>query len=86
VEVLSPATGSIFSQGSEVSFEGSAIDPETGDVSASLVWSSQKDGVIGNGPTFTTGSLTKGKHNITATATDPDGDSASAAISIRIRR
>jgi hypothetical protein len=42
--------------------------------------------VIGSGPSFITGSLTKGKHNITAAATDPDGNSATAVISIRIRR
>jgi hypothetical protein len=86
VEILSPASASVFAQGSEVFFQGSATDPEAGDVSASLVWSSQKDGVIGTGPSFALATLSKGKHNVTATATDPDGNAASAVVSIHVRR
>ncbi|MEN8159413.1 MAG: PKD domain-containing protein [Myxococcota bacterium] len=84
--ILSPASGSIFRVGDEVQFTGSASDPETGDVSASLVWTSQKVGEIGTGASFSLSGLTKGKHVITATATDPDGNVGSAAISVRIRR
>jgi hypothetical protein len=72
--------------GDEVAFAGSANDPETGDVSASLVWSSQKDGPIGAGASFSVSDLTMGRHVITATATDPDGNAGSATISVRIRR
>ena len=53
-------------------FSGIAHDAVTGDVSVSPVWTSGKDGDIGTGPSFLLGSLTKGRHTITATAGDPD--------------
>jgi DNA-binding YbaB/EbfC family protein len=59
---------------------------ETGNVSGTLVWSSQKDGVIGTGASFSRSGLSRGKHTITATATDPDGNQGSAQTSLHIRR
>jgi hypothetical protein len=51
-----------------------------------LVWTSQKDGVIGTGASFSRSGLSRGKHTITATATDPDGSQGSAQIGLHIRR
>ena len=67
-------------------FAGSALDAESGDLSAGLVWSSQKDGVIGSGAAFSITTLTKGRHQVTATVTDPDGNTGSATVVVRVRR
>ena len=86
VTVLSPAEGSVFSEADPIAFTGSANDPETGDVSATLVWTSHKDGEIGRGASFSATSLSRGKHNVTVTATDPGGKAGSTILKLRIRR
>jgi hypothetical protein len=86
IDILSPAPGSIFQSADVITFSATANDPETGDVSATLVWVSQKDGIIGTGPSFSRSGLSRGKHTITVTATDPDGHEGSAQTSLRMRR
>jgi hypothetical protein len=49
---------------------GSAHDDLLGDVSASIAWSSDLDGVLGSGATLSTTLTTAGSHVITATITD----------------
>ena len=49
VSITSPANGSSFTQGDNVSFAGTANDAEDGDISASLSWTSSLDGAIGSG-------------------------------------
>jgi hypothetical protein len=84
--ILSPAAGSTFSEAYLITFTATATDPETGNVSSTLVWSSQKEGVIGTGASFSRSGLSRGKHIITVTATDPDGNQGSAQTSLHIRR
>ncbi|MEN8158595.1 MAG: Ig-like domain-containing protein [Myxococcota bacterium] len=86
VTILSPASGSVFRETDQIIFSGSADDPETGDVSGTLVWTSSKDGEIGLGPSFSASGLSRGKHKLTATATDPGGKPGSAELELRIRR
>jgi len=52
ITVTEPTTATIASP---VSASATAIDPETGDVSSFLVWTSSKDGQVGTGanPTLT---------------------------------
>jgi hypothetical protein len=83
VSITSPANGASFGQGVNVSFAGSADDPE-GDLSAGLGWTSSLDGVIGSGASFSTTSLSLGTHTITADVTDSNGGSGSDSISIEI--
>jgi len=83
VSILSPATGSSFSAGSNILFQGTAIDPEQGNIAASLVWTSSRDGQIGTGASFTR-TLTSGSHTITASLVDSGGNSGSAATSITV--
>jgi len=51
--IASPEHGATFTEGEPISFSGSASDAEDGDVTASLSWSSNLDGPIGSGGTFT---------------------------------
>ena len=85
VAITSPAAGSIFDQGDSISFTGTASDPEDGDLTAGLAWTSDLDGVIGSGGSFATSALSLGSHTITATVTDTGGLSALAAVSVTVK-
>ena len=83
VSITSPADGSTFDSGTTINFAGSASDTEDGDLTASLVWTSDKDGQIGTGGSFST-TLSDGTHTITAQVTDSGGATASSSISITV--
>ncbi|NQV85907.1 MAG: hypothetical protein HQ492_02400, partial [Woeseiaceae bacterium] len=57
VTITSPADGSSFSDVETISFAGTASDTESGDVTASLRWISNIDGVIGSGSSFESSGL-----------------------------
>ncbi len=84
VTVTAPADGSSFDQGTSVAFSGTASDTEDGDISANLAWTSDLDGSIGSGGSFSTSSLSVGAHTITASVTDSGGLSDSDQISVTI--
>ena len=73
VSIEAPAPGSVFSGDAEIAFAGTASDPEEGDVGATLIWTSDKDGVLGSGPAFTNATLSCGTHVVTASASDEEG-------------
>ena len=82
VSISSPATGSMTA-GDAATFTGSATDPEDGDISAGLAWTSDVAGPLGNGASITV-TLPPGPHTITATVTDADGAAASVSIQINV--
>ena len=84
VYITSPSDGSTFGSGDTILFEGTASDPEDGDLAASLVWTSNiEDGQIGTGGSFYT-TLSDGIHTITAKVTDSGGKTGSASIDITV--
>jgi len=84
VTISSPAQNSSFTAGQEVTFTGSATDDADGNVSAQLVWTSSRDGVIGSGATVKTSSLTINSHTVTAKVSDTLGAEGQASVSISI--
>ncbi|HEU5219862.1 MAG TPA: PKD domain-containing protein [Gemmatimonadales bacterium] len=83
--ITQPAAGGTFTQGASVSFAGSGSDPEQGALTgASLVWTSDRDGQIGTGTSFSKTSLSVGVHTITLTATDAQNATGSAIRSITV--
>jgi len=80
VTISEPLSGDAFDEGSPVTFTGSAIDEEDGEISAGLSWTSSIDGTIGTGSTFVTSALSPGSHMITASVTDSGGLPGSAMI------
>ncbi len=83
--ITSPAGGASFTQGSSITFTGSGTDPEQGALSgASLVWTSDLDGQIGTGVTFSNTTLTVGVHTLTLTVTDAGGLTGTAIITVTI--
>ncbi len=83
--IFDPADGRMFVETESISFRGSATDSEDGVLSgSSLVWSSNKDGVIGTGTEFITNNLSRGIHTITLTATDTGGGQGTDSITLTI--
>jgi len=83
VSITSPTDGFIFESGAEISFEGTASDTEDGNLTASLVWTSNIDSQIGTGGSFST-TLSDGNHTITAEVTDSGDETGSASIGITV--
>jgi hypothetical protein len=83
VSITAPADGSSSDSGGTISFAGSANDTEDGDLTDSLVWSSDLDGQIGTGGSFNK-VLSDGTHTITASVTDTGGWSVSSAITVTV--
>lgn len=84
VFITSPADDSTFDSGATILFEGTANDTEDGDLTPSLVWTSDIDGAIGPGGGSFSTPLSDGNHTITASVTDSGGKSGSASISITV--
>ena len=85
VTILSPLSGAIIEAGEEITFSGSATDFQDGELSDdSLVWTSDKDGEIGEGEEFTRDDLSEGEHTITLTATNSLGEKTTVSITITI--
>jgi hypothetical protein len=85
VGIASPQSGLSVKAGTPIVFAGSASDLEDGDLSASLVWTSSKQGVLGVGASLTVALGTKGTHVITAQVTDSAGGAAQAQVQVRVR-
>jgi hypothetical protein len=83
VSIVSPANGATFASGTAISFSGTAIDTESGNLTSSLTWTSSLDGPIGSGGSFSR-TLTSGTHTITASVTDPGGLTGSKTVSITV--
>ena len=83
VSITIPVNGSSFDLLEPIDFQGSATDPEGFDLTASLDWTSSKDGQIGTGGSFST-TLSNGTHTITASVTDSGGNTANDSISITV--
>jgi hypothetical protein len=82
--VLTGQTANV-TQGSSVTFTGSATDAEDGNLTGGLVWTSSLHAQpIGTGGSFATSSLSLGTHTITATATDGGNLSGSSTITVTV--
>ncbi|MEQ8770065.1 MAG: hypothetical protein RIB60_06105 [Phycisphaerales bacterium] len=84
VTITSPTANADFAVGASVSFAGTATDTEDGTITGSLAWSSDLDGSIGTGGSFSTSALSEGVHVITASVTDSDGNTTAATRTIFI--
>lgn len=83
--IATPISSYSVVQGTTLTFSGSAVDPEDGVLSgASLVWTSNLNGVIGTGATFNSNVLAIGVHVITLTATDSRGATSTVSRTVTI--
>ena len=84
VTITSPTDGASVASGASISFAGTAVDAEDGNLAARLIWTSNRDGRIGTGGSFAR-TLSTGTHRITASATDSDGGTTTQVITITVR-
>jgi serine protease len=84
ITIITPPDGSTFTAGDFITFTGTADDPEDGDISANIVWTSSIDGQFGTESSVITSSLSVGTHTITAEATNSSGKTGSNSIIITI--
>ncbi len=71
---ISSPSGTFFKEGENIVFSGIVTDAEDGQLNdTALVWTSSIDGIIGNGATLISSSLSPGDQGITLSATDSDG-------------
>jgi hypothetical protein len=83
VTIASPTPGAVFPPGASVSLAGSASDLEQGTLSSDLVWSSNRDGVLGNGAALAV-TLSSGGHVLSASVTDETGLTSSAQVTVSV--
>ncbi len=83
LEIDSPQSGASFDKDSMVNFMASASDPEDGNLSNSIQWSSNVDGILGVGSDISA-SLSTGTHVITATAVDSSNASIQRQVTILV--
>jgi hypothetical protein len=81
VTITAPASGTSVAQGTALTFIGSASDTQNGTLTSSLVWTSNLDGQIGTGGSFSR-TLTAGTHTITAQVVDSGGLTTQRSITV----
>ena len=83
VNITAPTTGSSFEFSDTIVFTATATDAEDGPLpNSAYEWTSDRNGPIGTGPTFSTAALIPGLHLITLTVTDSDGAITTQTIQI----
>ncbi len=84
--IVLPDPGQVFYPTQQVTLQGSAYDLEDGSLDdTAFAWSSDLDGFLGTGATFSTSELSTGAHVITLTVTDSDGMSAVVERDLTVR-
>lgn len=83
VNINSPGNNTSYVQGTVVSFSGSATDTEDGNLSSGLKWSSNIDGPLSVGSSFSR-ALSAGTHTITAQVSDSAGTTSSKSVLVLI--
>jgi len=83
--ITAPLNNSMFINGTQINFTGTGDDPEDGVLSGpGLEWSSDIDGLLGNGGSLNLSNLSLGNHTITLVARDSDGAIGSDRIIVQI--
>ena len=83
VSISSP-TSTTFTLDDLITFTATANDPEDGNLALSLIWTSNKDGPLFTGGSFTSDTLSNNIHEITASVTDSAGNTSSDSITITV--
>jgi hypothetical protein len=83
VSISAPGNGASYAAGAAVGFSGSSSDREDGALTSWLTWTSNIDGAIGSGGSFSR-ALSAGSHVITASVRDSGGLTGSTQITIAV--
>jgi len=80
--ITAPADGGSVPFGVPLTLGATASDPEEGDLSGAVEWSSDLDGPLGSGASISVTTLSLGTHVITATVADSASNTATATITL----
>jgi hypothetical protein len=83
VTITTPLNGAAGTQGTAMSFAGTANDLTDGDLTSTMVWKSSRDGQLGSGGSLSA-ALSVGTHLITASAVDSGNLTGSSQISLTV--
>jgi hypothetical protein len=83
VTITAPTDGHTVTEGTEITFTGTAIDDPDGNISGTLDWASDGVTITTDRASFTT-TLSVGTHTITASTTDNGGLLGSASIDVTV--
>jgi len=87
VAIIGPTNGQVLAAGASPQFAAAAYDPEDGMLfGASLKWTSDRDGLVGQGLTPSLRALSSGDHFVTLTATDSQGNSVRTRVNVIVSR
>jgi len=84
VSIASPPDSNVSEPGELITFRGSASDPD-GAAIDSLVWSSSRDGRLGEGASVVGALFTVGEHSIRLRAYADDGGTGDAFVLVRVK-
>jgi REJ domain len=85
IRIATPADGSTFNERQLIDFIGAAFDTEDGTVDeADYTWSSDRDGILGQGAELQLQTLSVGHHTITLTVQDRAGNTSQTSIAIDV--
>ena len=82
VTITAPANGATFVEGTEITFTGTAIDPEDGNLTPSIEWEADGNSIGMGGTVMAT--LAIGDHTITASATDGGNLTTTDTITVTV--
>ncbi|MBT8078127.1 MAG: sulfatase-like hydrolase/transferase [Gammaproteobacteria bacterium] len=83
VTITDPADGTSVTDGTSITFVGTADDAEDGSLDDSINWSSDIDGDLGTASTVDA-TLSVGTHTVTASVTDSDSDTGTDTITVTV--
>lgn len=83
VEITAPTDDARFYENQTISFSGWADDLEDGILTGAIQWTSDLDGLIGSGGSFSR-ALSLGTHVITASVTDDDKNTSDDTVTVTV--
>lgn len=84
ISILTDITNASFVKGEDFIITASALDPEEGDISNSIEWSSSIDGELTIGNEFNVNTLSVGDHELTLIVRDKTGASFATNVDLTI--
>ncbi len=82
--IARPFAGTTAIEGTALDFAATANDPESGDLSGAISWTSDRDGILGLGATFSRSDLSVGVHTLTVEVSDGQGGVATRVRTLTI--
>jgi len=84
LKITAPVVNNKYALHQSIKFVCNISDEDSTLISSTIVWTSDKDGVIGRGKTFTNDTLSLNTHKITVTVTDKGGLVGKDSITVTI--